>query len=60
MTKEEKQVELINEIIFLETRLNELNQFHPDNPDRIDVLKETLELKNMISNLKDTFDSLDE
>jgi len=49
---ENKRVELINEVTFLTQRLEEVWRYHPNNPDQVDVLKETLELKEMISNLE--------
>jgi len=55
---ENKKSELVNEAIFLSNRLDELWQFHPENPDRVDVLKETLELKEMISKLEDEIKNL--
>ena len=55
---ESKKSELVNEVIFLSDRLDELWRYHPDNPDQIDVLKETLELKEMISNIEDEIKNL--
>ncbi len=55
---ENKKSELVNEAIFLSNRLDELWQYHPENPDCVDVLKETLELKEMISKLEDEIKNL--
>ena len=55
---ENKKSELVNEAIFLSNRLDELWQYHPENPDSVDVLKETLELKEMISKLEDEIKNL--
>ena len=56
--KAEKKAELVNEVVFLANRLDDLWQFHPDNPNQVDVLKETLELKDMISKLDEEIKNL--
>lgn len=56
--KAEKKEELVNEIIFLSSRLDDIWQYHPENPNKVDVLKETLELKDMISKLDNEIQNL--
>ena len=40
MTKEEQKAELINDLIATSTILDELWNYHPDNPDKKDVVEE--------------------
>lgn len=40
MTKEEHKAELINDLIATSTILDELWNYHPDNPDKKDVVEE--------------------
>lgn len=40
MTKEEHKAELINDLIATSTVLDELWNYHPDNPDKKDVVEE--------------------
>ena len=55
----DKKVDLINELNFMYERIHSLWEFHPDNPERRDVLKETLELKKIIRELETEIDQLD-
>lgn len=40
MTKEEQKAELINDLIATSTILDELWNYHPNNPDKKDVVEE--------------------
>ena len=40
MTKEDHKAELINDLIATSTILDELWNYHPDNPDKKDVVEE--------------------
>jgi hypothetical protein len=55
----DKKADLINELNFMYERIHSLWEFHPDNPERRDVLKETLELKKIIRELETEIDQLD-
>ncbi len=55
----DKKVDLINELNFMYERIHSLWEFHPDNPERRDVLKETLELQKIIRELETEIDQLD-
>jgi len=55
----DKKADLINELNFMYERIHSLWEFHPDNPERRDVLKETLELQKIIRELETEIDQLD-
>ena len=55
----DKKADLINELNFMYERIHSLWEFHPDNPERRDVLKETLELQKIIRELEIEIDQLD-
>ena len=49
MTGKEKQdlkIELVNEVIFLNDRLEDLWRYHPENPKKVDVVWEYNNIKN--------------
>ena len=54
MTQEEKniKIEKINEIIFLNKISEELWQYHPDNPNKVDVVKDFKTINSQITNLQ--------
>lgn len=54
-----KKADLINELSFMYERIQALWEFHPDNPEKRDVLKETLELQKIIRELEEEIDQLD-
>jgi hypothetical protein len=63
MTHEEKQKEkaqLINDVIFYSKRLEDLWQYHPENPKRLDVVEEYNYLKNEIKFLEKEIEFLGE
>ena len=45
---EQKKADLVNDVIFYSKRLEDLWQYHPENPKRLDVVKEYDYLKNEI------------
>ena len=55
----DKKADLINELNFMYERIHSLWEFHPDNPEKRDVLKETLELQKIIRELETEIDQLD-
>lgn len=55
----DKKADLINELNFMYERIHSLWEFHPDNPERRDVLQETLELQKIIRELETEIDQLD-
>jgi hypothetical protein len=63
MTHEEKQklkIELVNEVIFLNDRLEDLWRYHPDNPNKIDVVWEYNNIKNELDLIEDRIQQLGE
>lgn len=47
MSKEEQRAELINDLIAVNTVMEELWNYHPDNPDKKDVVTEYNTLQNI-------------
>ena len=63
MTHEEKQklkVELVNEVIFLNDRMEDLWSYHPENPNKVDVVWEYNNLKNELHLIEDRIQQLGE
>jgi hypothetical protein len=54
----DKKADLINELNFMYERILKLWEFHPDNPEKRDVLQETLELQKIIRELETEIDQL--
>ena len=59
MTKEDQRNELINDLIAISTVMDELWQYHPDNPKQKDVVEEYNVLKQMHSDLEKEIKELD-
>ena len=59
MTKEDQRNELVNDLIATSTVMDELWQYHPDNPKQKDVVKEYEALKQMAKDLEKEIDELD-
>ena len=59
MTKEDQRNELVNDLITTSTVMDELWQYHPDNPKQKDVVKEYNVLKQMAKDLEKEIDELD-
>ena len=59
MTKEDQRNELVNDLIATSTVMDELWQYHPDNPNQKDVVKEYEALKQMAKDLEKEIDELD-
>ena len=63
MTHEEKQelkIELVNEVIFLNDRMEDLWRYHPDNPNKVDVVWEYNNIKNELDLIEDRIQQLGE
>ena len=61
MTGKEKQdlkIELVNEVIFLNDRLEDLWRYHPENPKKIDVVWEYNNVKNELDLIEDRIQQL--
>ena len=58
MTKEDQRNELVNDLIATSTVMDELWQYHPDNPKQKDVVKEYNVLKQMAKDLEKEIDEL--
>jgi len=56
MTSE--KAEVLNELVRVEKELEILWDFHPDNPERIDVVTRFDELQRLASNLEDYLQTL--
>ena len=59
MTKEDQRNELVNDLIATSTVMDELWQYHPDNPKQKDVVKEYNVLQQMAKDLEMEIDELD-
>lgn len=61
MTKEVKnpKIEMINEIIFLNKIATEMWQYHPNNPQQINVVEEYQQVQDKIKELQDKISELD-
>ena len=59
MNKEDQRNELVNDLIATSTVIDELWQYHPDNPKQKDVVKEYEALKQMAKDLEKEIDELD-
>ena len=59
MTKEDQRNELVNDLIATSTVMDELWQYHPDNPKQKDVVKEYNVLKQKAKDLEKEIDELD-
>lgn len=59
MTKEDQRNELVNDLIATSTVMDELWQYHPDNPKQKDVVKEYETLKQMAKDLEKEIEELD-
>ena len=55
----DKKSQLVNDIINLSRLIDEMYVYHPDNPDRVDVVEETERIKQIISDLSAQIDGLD-
>ena len=56
--KQELKVALVNEIIFLNDRMEELWRYHPENPNKVDVVWEYNNMKNEIDLIEDRIQQL--
>ncbi len=55
----DKKSQLINEIIDLNHYLNQMYLYHPDNPNGIDVVDESIKIKEIIASLTAQIEELD-
>jgi hypothetical protein len=56
--KQELKIELVNEVIFLNDRMEDLWRYHPDNPNKIDVVWEYNNMKNELDLIEDRIQQL--
>ena len=54
-----KKSQLVNDIINLSRLIDEMYTYHPDNPDRVDVVEETEKIKKRIEDLSAQIEELD-
>ena len=55
----DKKSQLVNDIVNLSRLIDEMYVYHPDNPDKVDVVEETEKIKQIISDLSAQIDELD-
>jgi|TARA_Y100000114_G_scaffold96674_1_gene89964 hypothetical protein len=55
---EEKKVELINDLAATATVMDELWRYHPDNPKKVNIVKEYDSLKKMQSDIEEEIKDL--
>lgn len=53
------KVELVNDLIAIETLIEELWRFHPENPNREDVIAEYTHLVKMRGDIENELDDID-
>ena len=58
--KQELKIELVNEVIFLNDRMEDLWRYHPDNPNKVDVVWEYNNIKNELDLIEDRIQQLGE
>lgn len=58
--KQELKVALVNEVIFLNDRMEELWRYHPENPNKVDVVWEYNNMKNELDLIEDRIQQLGE
>jgi len=58
MSKEEQRAELINDLIAVNTVMEELWNYHPDNPDKKDVVTEYNTLQNIQKDIEKEIEEL--
>jgi hypothetical protein len=54
-----KRAELVNNIIFLTQRMDEMWAYHPDNPNKIDIVEEYKSMKEQIDEYQNQLDDLE-
>ncbi len=55
----DKKSQLVNDIVNLSRLIDEMYVYHPDNPNRVDVIEETERIKQIISDLSAQINELD-
>ena len=54
-----KRAELVNNIIFLTQRMDEMWSYHPDNPNKLDIVGEYKSMKEQIDEYQNQLDDLE-
>tara|TARA_R110002012_G_C11236640_1_gene564811 strand:- start:154 stop:372 length:219 start_codon:yes stop_codon:yes gene_type:complete len=54
-----KRAELVNNIIFLTQRMDEMWLYHPENPNKLDVVEEYKSMKDQIDEYQNQLDDLE-
>lgn len=57
--KEEEKINLINEVVFLTQRLEDVWKYHPDNTQRIDPVNEYIGIQKQIASIESKISDLD-
>ena len=58
--KEKSKIELVNEVIFLNERMEDLWRYHPDNPNKVDVVGEYNNIKKELDLIEDELDLIED
>ena len=56
--KEEEKINLINEVVFLTQRLEDVWKYHPDNTQRIDPVNEYIGIQKQIASIESKISDL--
>ena len=57
--KEQEKINLINEVVFLTQRLEDVWKYHPDNTQRINPVNEYIEIQKQIASIESKISDLD-
>jgi|TARA_B100001778_G_scaffold304896_1_gene283179 uncharacterized protein YdcH (DUF465 family) len=52
MTKKDPKIDMINEVIFLTQRLEEIYKYHPKNPNQVNVVQEYNNINDRVYKLE--------
>ena len=59
ISKDNKRAELVNNIIFLTQRMDEMWTYHPENPNKLDIVEEYKSMKEQIDEYQSQLDDLE-
>ena len=59
ISRDNKRAELVNNIIFLTQRMDEMWAYHPENPNKLDIVGEYKSMKEQIDEYQNQLDDLE-
>ena len=59
ISRDNKRAELVNSIIFLTQRMDEMWTYHPENPNKLDIVVEYKSMKEQIDEYQNQLDDLE-